>query len=140
MSKWQAFSVNRVGRKIGKNSEKIGMMCEQWKDSNTQIKWKKMRKYIWIDLVHICICLNINAILISRICGWFLDCMQPYMIYVHISFQFFLKFSLFFFPFYSLQKPITLTWHSWFCFHLSAQVDIHINIWVDISNWVDIIM
>ena len=33
-------------------------MCEQWKDSNTQIKWKKMRKYIWIDLVHICICLN----------------------------------------------------------------------------------
>ena len=33
-------------------------MCEQWKDSNTQIKWKKMGKYIWIDLVHICICLN----------------------------------------------------------------------------------
>ena len=58
MSKWQAFSVNGVGRKIGKISEKIGMMCEQWKDSDTHIKWKKMRKYIWIDLVHICICLN----------------------------------------------------------------------------------
>ena len=58
MSKWQAFSVNGMGRKIGKNSEKIGMMCEQWKDSDTQIKWKKMRKYIWIDLVHICIRLN----------------------------------------------------------------------------------
>ena len=33
-------------------------MCEQWKDSDTHIKWKKMQKHIWIDLVHICICLN----------------------------------------------------------------------------------
>ena len=58
---------------------------------------------------------------------------------VHTLFQFFLKFSLFFFPLFSVQKPVTLTWHSWFCFHLSTQVDIHINIWVDINNWVDII-
>ena len=39
---------------------------------------------------------------------------------VHTLFQFFLKFPLFFLPFYSLQKPVTLTWHCWFCFHLSA--------------------
>ena len=30
---------------------------------------------------------------------------------VHTPFQFFLKFSLFFLPFYSLQKPVILTWH-----------------------------
>ena len=41
---------------------------------------------------------------------------------VHTLFQFFLKISLFFLPFYSLQKPVTLTWHCWFCFHLSAHV------------------
>ena len=37
-------------------------------------------------------------------------------------FQFFPNFSLFFLPFYSLQKPVTLTQHCWFCFRLSARV------------------
>ena len=55
MSKWQAFGVNWMGRKIGKFSEKIGIMYEQWKDSDTQIKWRKIWKYICIDLLHICI-------------------------------------------------------------------------------------
>ena len=47
-----------------------------------------------------------------------------FLYYFHFTvctlFQFFLKFSLFFLPFYSPQKPVTLTWHCWFCFHLSA--------------------
>ena len=31
-------------------------------------------------------------------------------------------FPIFLLPFYSLQKPVTLTWHCWFCFRLSARV------------------
>ena len=49
-----------------------------------------------------------------------------FLYYFHFTvrtlFQFFLKFSLFFLPFYSLQKPVTLTWYCWFCFRLSARV------------------
>ena len=41
---------------------------------------------------------------------------------VRTPFQFFPNFSLFFLPFYSLQKPVTLTRHCWFCFRLSARV------------------
>ena len=44
---------------------------------------------------------------------------------VRTLFQFFPNFSLFFLRFYSLQKPVTLTWHCWFCFHLSACVPAH---------------
>ena len=53
VSKWQAFKVNRMVRKIGKFSKKIGTVCEQWNESNTRIKSKKILKYIWIDFVHI---------------------------------------------------------------------------------------
>ena len=41
---------------------------------------------------------------------------------VRTPFQFFLNFSLFFLPFYSLQKLVTLTWHCWFCFCLSTRI------------------
>ena len=44
---------------------------------------------------------------------------------VHTPFQFFLNFSLFFLPFYSLQKPVTSTQHCWFCFRWSAHVPTH---------------
>ena len=49
-----------------------------------------------------------------------------FLYYFHFTvctpFQFFPNFSLFYLPFYSLQKPVTLTQHCWFCFHLSACV------------------
>ena len=41
---------------------------------------------------------------------------------VRTPFQFFPNFSLFFLPFYSLQKPVILTRHCWFCFCLTARV------------------
>ena len=57
-------------------------------------------------------------------------CTKSIQIYVGIFFDFILVLHSFhcshtipiFSKFYSLQKPVTLTWHCWFCFHLSTHI------------------
>ena len=74
-------------------------------------------------LGHICLYAYMHKVNpnIFRYFLWFYSCITFISLFSHRS-NFFLIFSLFFLPFYSLQKPVTLTQHCWFCFRLSARI------------------
>ena len=76
-------------------------------------------------LGHICLYAYMHKVNpnIFRYFLYFYSCITFISLFAHRS-NFFSNFSLFFLPFYSLQKPVTLTRHCWFCFHLSARVPV----------------